>query len=339
MRYILFLFFYSLSLLSFAQQGGKGVYTFLNVSVSAKQAALGGELYNGLNGDVFQPMLNPATLDSTMINKIGVSYVNYLSTVNYGNLAYVHQIKNWGVFYGGIHYLNYGAFQYADEDGNRNGRFGASETALVLGYAYKWPKTNFSVGVNSKFIYSSLESYTSMGIAADIGFYYNNLDKGTEIGLTFRNLGTQLTTFNGIKENLPFEIDASFSRLLAYAPLKWHVTLENLQKWNIAFVNPAHGTQDPNGNEIEENISTIDQIFRHFIVGAEIFPRKKFTFRLGYNFRRKAELSQIDQNFVSNISMGFGLRLRKFEINYAYAKYHYASNAHFFTATINLNEF
>jgi len=112
-----------------------------------------------------------------------------------------------------------------------------------------------------------------------------------------------------------------------------------LQDFNIAFKNPAHNTQDPNGNEIEEEITVVDQIFRHFIIGAEIFPRKKFTFRIGYNFRRKAELSLKDQNFVSNLDLGFGIRLRKFEINYAYAKYHYATNAHFFTAIINLNEF
>ncbi len=323
----------------FAQQGGRSVYSFLNLSVSAKQAALGGENYNGLNADVFQVLSNPATLDSSMVNKPALSYTNYLGGLNYGNAVYAAPVKNWGVFYGGIIYLNYGKFQYADEFGNRNGSFGAGESAFIVGYAYAVPGTGLKVGLNTKFIYSSLENYTSSGIAADVGFYYNNPQKNFEIGLSLRNMGTQLSTYNGIKEDLPFEIDASFSSLLAHAPLKWHITLENLQNWNIAFANPAHSSQDPNGNEIEEDISLIDEISRHFIIGAEIFPRKSFTFRLGYNFRRKAELSLQDQSFMSNIDFGFGLRLRKFEINYAYAKYHYASNAHFFTAIINLNEF
>jgi len=337
-------FFYILLLnISFfvtqAQQGGRGVYSFLNLTTSSKQASLGGENYTGLNNDIFQVLSNPATLDSTMINQVGLSYVNYLSTVNYGNLVYAIPINNWGVFFGGLQYLNYGAFQYADENGNRSGKFGAGESALILGYAYHFPKSNFNIGINTKFIYSSLESYTSIGVAADIGFFYSNHERGTEIGLSFRNLGTQITTYNGIKEKLPFEIDAGFSRLLAYAPLKWHITFENIQKFKIAYINPSHTTQDPNGNEIDENITLVDHLFRHIILGAEIFPRKKFTFRLGYNFRRKAELSQVDQNFISNINFGFGLKLRKFEINYAYAKYHYATNAHFFTAIINLNEF
>jgi hypothetical protein len=322
---------------AYSQQGGRYVYSFLNLSISAKQAALGGENYNGLNSDILQPLSNPAVLDSSMINKPALSYTSYLSSLNYGNIAYAVPIKKWGVFYAAILYMNYGKFQYADEYGNRGGTFGASESALLIGYAYSLPKIPLHVGVNLKYIHSSLEAYTSSGIAADIGFYYQK--NGTEMGVSFRNIGTQLSTYNGHRESLPFEVDASFSRLLTHAPFKWHVTLENIQNPDIAFSNPAHTTEDPDGQEIEEKISVIDQFFRHVIIGAEIFPRKKFTFRLGYNFRRKAELAIKDQNFISNIDLGFGLRLKRFEINYAYAKYHYASNAHFFTATINLDEF
>jgi hypothetical protein len=335
--FLLLLILLSSSLL--AQIGGDAVYKFLNLSISAKQSALGGKVYTGLKGDIFQPAFNPATIDSTLNNKFGINYVSYLSDINYGNIAYARKIKKLGTFYAAVSYVNYGQFEYAGEDGTRNGTFGASENALIFGYAYTIPETKWKVGINTKFIFSAFENYASTGLALDFGLSYDNRKQGIQSALVFRNFGTQLSTYQGTKENLPFEIDASFSKTFLHAPFKWFVTLENLQKPKIAFVNTAHNTQDPNGLVIEENISIVDHIFRHIIIGVELFPRKRFNLRAGYNFRRAAELGLKDQNFSSGFSAGFGLRLRKFEINYGYGGYSFASNANYFSIIVNLNEF
>ncbi len=338
-RYKIFIFFLIFTTVSNAQIGGNSVYKFLNLPGSAKQTALGGKVFTGLNNDIFQPAGNPASLAEEMNNKAGVNYSSYLGSLNYGNIAYARKFKKIGMLYAGVSYINYGTFQYADESGERNGTFGASESAVLLGYSYQIPKTNLKVGINTKFIFSSLESYSSTGIATDLGFLYDNKKNGLQTALVFKNIGTQLTTYQGTKEKLPFEINFSFSKLFSHAPLKWFVTFENIQKPKIAFVNTAHNTEDPNGEVIEENIKFTDHFFRHLILGAEIFPRKKFNLRFGYNFRRTAELSLKTQRFMSGINFGMGIKLRKFEINYAYGKYNLASNAHFISATINLDEF
>jgi hypothetical protein len=332
---LLILFAFSLP----AQTGGNAVYKFLNLSISAKQSALGGKVYTGLKGDVFQPVFNPATIDSTLNNKFGLNYVSYLSDINYGNIAYARNVKKFGTIYAAISYVNYGTFEYAGVDGTRNGTFGASESALILGYAYAIPNSKWQVGINSKFIFSALENYTSTGLALDFGLNYNNSEQEIQTALVVRNFGIQLSTYQGTKEALPFEIDATFSKTFLHAPFKWLVTFENLQKPKIAFVNTAHNTQDPNGEVIEENISIVDHIFRHLILGVELFPRKRFNFRAGYNFRRAAELGLKGQNFSSGFNAGFGLRLRKFEINYGYGGYSFASNANYFSIIVNLNEF
>jgi len=321
-----------------AQIGGKSTYAFLNLSASAKQTALGGKAYTDLKGDIFQPAFNPATLDSTMVNKLGVNYVSYLSDINYGNIAYARNIKKLGTVYAAISYVNYGSFEYASVDGTRNGTFGASEAAVILGYAYKIDN-HFSMGINGKFILSNLESFSSSGLALDLGFLYKNDKNGLQSALVFRNFGTQLSTYQGIKESLPFEIDFTFSKTFLHAPFKWFVTFENLQEPEIAFVNSAHNTQDPNGNIIEEDIAITDHIFRHTIIGLELFPKKRFNARIGYNFRRAAELGLKDERFGAGLNFGFGLRLRKFEINYAYGSYSNASNAGVFSVIINLDKF
>ena len=339
MRYFLSIFWLLSFQLTHAQTGGDATFKFLNLSISAKQAALGGKVYTGLKNDIFQPAFNPATLDSTLNNRLGINYTDYISDINYGNFAYAKNFKKTGLIYAAISYINYGRFDYADVNGDRHGTFGASEGALILGYAYQIPHTNWHVGANTKFILSALENYSATGIAFDLGFLYQDDKKGISTGLTARNFGMQLSTYQGSREPLPFEVDFTFAKTFLHAPFKWFVTVENLQKPKIAFVNSAHNSQDPNGNVIEENITVTDHIFRHFIVGVELFPRKRFNLRAGYNFRRGAELSQKDERFGSGFNFGFGLRLNKFEVNYAYSNYNYASSTNFISITVNLNAF
>lgn len=322
-----------------AQTGGNATFKFLNLSISAKQASLGGKVYTGLKSDIFQPAFNPATLDSTLNNHIGVNYTDYLSDINYGNFAYARRFKKIGLVYAAVSYINYGRFDYADINGERHGTFGASEGAIIFGYAYRIPHSYWHIGANAKFILSALENYSATGLAFDAGFLYRNDINGIATGLTLRNFGFQLTTYQGNREPLPFEVDLTFAKTFLHAPFKWFVTLENIQKPKIAFVNTAHNTQDPNGNVIEENIKFTDHLFRHLIVGVELFPKKRFNVRAGYNFRRGAELSQKDERFGSGFNFGFGLRLNKFEINYAYSNYNYAAGTNFISITVNLNAF
>ena len=104
-----------------------------------------------------------------------------------------------------------------------------------------------------------------------------------------RNIGTQFTPFVDTFEKLPLEIDAGISQIVPNVPIRWHLTFENLQLWNIAFENEARSTTDLNGNVTEEEIGLLDNVVRHTIVGVELFPEAGFNIRLGYNFRRSEE--------------------------------------------------
>ena len=87
-------------------------------------------------------------------------------------------------------------------------------------------------------------------------------------------------------EKLPLEIAAGISQELKNVPIRWHITFENLQNWNLAFANPARTETTLDGEEIPENVNIIKEFFRHTIIGAELFPDRGFNIRLGYNFRR-----------------------------------------------------
>ena len=77
---------------------------------------------------------------------------------------------------------------------------------------------------------------------------------------------------------------------------------------------------------------------RHFVLGAELFPESGFNLRLGYNFRRAKELQLDDIRTFAGFSAGFGLKMGRFKLNYAYTKYHPAENTSTFSLLINLNQ-
>lgn len=327
-----------LSATGFSQIGGKYVYQFLNLAQSPRQAALGGKTVTVVDYDVNQAFYNPATINTEMHNRLSTSYGNYFGEVSYGTAAYAYTYdRHLQTFHAGISYINYGTFEGRDELGNLTSDFTGSEAALSVGYAYNLPWTDVYVGANAKLISSTLESYNSWGAAIDLGFLYIDEPNDINYGFTVRNLGFQIRPYEDTREKLPLSIDAGISQLMENVPLRWHLTFENLQQWNIAFSNPNRAEGSLDGTSQEEKVSFFNNALRHVIVGAELFPEKGFNIRLGYNFRRSEELRIIEQRSFSGISVGFGIKFGKVKFDYSYSRYTAAANTSLFGLMIDLN--
>lgn len=338
-RNIVVAFFLLITALSFSQIGGKGTYQFLNLVNSPRQAALGGKVITNYDYDPTQALYNPATINPMMDNQLSLNYVNYFADVNYGTASYAYLYdRRTQVIHAGVTYINYGKFEGYDEQGESTGDFGGGEVALSVGYARNIPWTDFHVGVNVKLISSKLEEYTSLGGAIDIGLIYVYEPWDLHIAAVARNLGTQFTPYHETYEKLPFEVDFGISQSLMNVPLRWHLTLENLQTWNIAFSNPAREETDLEGNVQKENINFIDNIFRRMIVGVELFPESGFNLRFGYNIRRAEELRILEQRAFAGLSAGFSIKLRKLRLSYSYSRYSTAASASFFGLNIDLQQ-
>lgn len=338
LRKLVFLLSLLLSATTFSQIGGKSVYQFLNLVQSPRQAALGGKTVTVVDYDVNQAFYNPATINEKMSNRLSANYGSYYGEVSYGTAAYAYTYdQHLQTFHAGISYINYGTFEGRDELGNLTSDFTGSEAALSFGYAYNLPWTDMYVGANAKLISSTLESYNSWGAAVDLGFLYVDVDNDINYGLTVRNLGFQIKPYQDTNEKLPLAIDAGISQLMENVPIRWHVTLENLQQWNIAFSNPNRAQGSLDGSSKEEKVSFFNNALRHVILGAELFPEKGFNLRLGYNFRRGEELRIVDKRNFSGISVGFGLRFGKVKFDYSYSRYTIAANTSLFGLMIDLN--
>lgn len=323
----------------YCQVGGQSVYQFLNLVTSPRQAALGGKTLTIYDQDVNQAQFNPATINPEMDNHMAVNYGNYYGEVTYGTASYAYTYdRHVQTFHWGVNYVNYGNFDGYDENGTPTGSFTGSDVALSMGYAYNIPDTDIHVGVNGKLINSALESYNSFGGAIDLGGLYIDEYNGINYALAIRNIGTQFTTYAGTKEPLPLEIMAGISQELENVPIRWHLTLENLQQWNVTFSNPARAQNSIDGSSTPEKTSFFNNALRHVIVGMELFPQRGFNLRLGYNFRRAEELRLLEQRNFSGISVGVGLKMGRLKFDYSYSRYTLAANTSLFGLTIDFNE-
>ena len=321
----------------YAQLGGESTYQFLNLVSSPRQAALGGKVITNFDYDVVGGLYNPAAINVEMDNQLALNYSSYLGGISYGTAAYAYTWdRHVQTFHIGMTYINYGTFDGYDQSGNSTGTFTGNEAALSFGYAYQVPFTDFYLGANGKIITSSLEQYSSIGGAVDIAAMYINERLDFHAALVVRNLGTQFTTYAGMQEKLPLEINFGMSQTLENVPIRWHLTFENLQQWPIGESNPARATTDLDGNQTQEKVGFLNETLRHTIIGAELFPDRGFSIRAGYNFRRAEELRIVDQRNFSGLSFGIGIKLNKMRFSYSHALYSGASNTSFFGLQIDL---
>ena len=333
-KFLFLIFFFNVN----AQVAGESVYQFLNISSSPRQLALGGKEITYFGSNVNQPLINPSSINVLMDNNFSINYSNYISDISYGSASYAYTFDNRSnTLHFGVSYIDYGNFDGYDEQGNSTNSFTGKESAISVGYSTKINNLPVYFGANIKLITSTLEQYNSLGLSSDIGFLYINDNSDLNIGFVIRNIGVQLKAYDENKEKLPFEVDLGFSQLLENAPLRWNITIENLQKWNIGLSNPSRIISDLDGNITTEKVSFLNNLFRHLIVGAEIFPENSFNVRVGYNFKRGEELKIIDQSNFSGLTFGFGMKFNKLQLNYSYAKFSSAANTSLIGMIIDLN--
>ncbi|MDX1283430.1 MAG: type IX secretion system protein PorQ [Draconibacterium sp.] len=330
-----------LSLLVFtgkAQIGGESTYQFLELTNSARIAALGGtQIAISDSTDLNLPYHNPASLHKEMSNRVLVNYVNYLTDINYGYASYAKSFDSIGIFALGMHYINYGNFKEATEQGELTGNtFKAAEYALNIIYSNSYKRLNY--GINLKPIFSSFESYQSFGIAADLGLNFSSKNKLTNVAVVARNIGTQITTYynNGNRERIPFNLQAGVSTKLKHAPVILSATMQHLNHWDLS--EPDEKPDFNTGTVYEYDEGFAKQIMRHMVLGIEILPSENFIIRAGYNYQRRQELKFDDKASTVGISAGFGLKIKRFRLDYGISRFHLAGSSNLFSLSINLNE-
>jgi hypothetical protein len=334
-----FFFLIFFPVVSVAQIGGEHTYQFLDLANSARVAALGGvQVAIHDPADLTLSYSNPSALAPGMSGHLLFNYVDYFSDINYGYASYARSFEGIGNFAVGMHYIHYGTFVETTETGEQTlNTFNAAEYALNLIYSNHYERLSY--GAILKPVYSVFERYTSFGLATDMGISYLSKNGLINTGLVARNLGLQISTYyqDGNRERLPFDLQAGLSAQLAHAPVALHITAHHLNHWDLANPEPDEETtgeviiyepQEPLGK----------QIMRHLVLGIEILPSKNFTLRAGYNYQRRQELMLGERASTVGFSLGFGLHINRFRLDFATSRFHLAGSSNLISLAVNLYE-
>jgi len=315
------------------QAGGDNTFEFLRLPWSARASALGGTVVSLSEDEPSLVFCNPALSHNRLQGLLSLGYTSYLGGTGFGSAAYTFG-NNQKNMTAGINWLNYGSFIESDNPGNITGSFRAAEYAINLVYSRTFD-TIFSVGAAVKPILSQLESYTSFGMAIDLGAAVSTRDSLLTAGLTIRNIGLQLTTYAGGKrEKLPFEIQAGVSKMLAHAPLRFTLTLRNLQKFDLTHSYDTASTGDGNGST-KAGEGFVENLLRHSLFGAEFMPHRNFWIGAGYNYQRRSELKIETGGAAAGFSWGFGANISGFRVVFSRSTYHLAGGASSFSLAFN----
>ena len=343
LRYVI-LFVITMFVVEIQGQTSNGAYSFLDMTSSARVAALGNTDLSIYDSDIQLSINNPALINSDMHNDIVLSYVNYYADINYGMAQYSRTFEKFGSFAATVQFHSYGNMKYADEQGYVDGStFSPSDYNVMIGWGRQL-SPHWSIGANLKFAGIQYETFKTFAIAVDVAGSYRT-DNGWMMSLTARNIGYELySNFEGDRNKLPFHLSAGVSKRLEHVPFLFSIVYENIQKWDLSYDDPLDldGNYDPiTGTKKEKSDAAkfADNFMRHIVLGGEIYIGKNLVLRAAYNYGMRQNLKTPTAKGLCGFSYGFGIKIWELSINYSRSEMHIYGSPNYFTLSTNLDRF
>lgn len=328
---------------SASAQTANGTYAFLKATNSARVAALGGLPLPILDGDIQTALFNPSSISSEMHNKVGISYVDYFTDINFGTVQYARSYDKLGSFAATVQFHNYGKFQETSESAMVLGTFTGSDFSVNLGWGRRLTP-HWSIGAAIKYAGLQYESYAAGAIAVDVAGNYLS-DAGWLFSLTARNIGVQLfNQFDNHDVRLPFTMDLGVSKRLEHLPLTLMFWYDDIQRWNKMYDDPLdlNSNTDPFTGEVQEEKALArfgKNLFSHVVAAGELNLGKNLALRAAYNYGQHRTMDVPSERTLVGFSAGFSVKIKMFELSYARARSSINASPNYLTLTMDLNKF
>lgn len=330
------------SVMAKAQVAGMSTLAVLDMPTFGRSAGVGFDFLSLYDGDVTLTVNNPSLICDRPNDQLALGYVGMFSE-HFASAAYSHSFGKAASFTFALQYAGYGKFAGYDEFDQSTGSFNASDMVLSVGWGMALDD-RFSVGANFKPILSQYESYTAFALAFDLAGTFVSSNRRFAVTLMGRNIGTQLFTFDGTRERLPFELAAAGSYKLSEAPFRFHFALTELQRWNLRYEDPLNpsSTTDYFTGEVttmSKAAQFFDNLGRHVNVGLEVDIKNTVFLRFGYCYRQMAEMKASNNFNTSGFSFGVGVKVKRFEFSYSRNNYHLSQAPNFVTVAVDMGRF
>lgn len=327
-------------------QAYKGLYSTMNDAHSARVVALGGIILPMHDGDLQTALFNPSSICPNMNNQISLSYVgDFKMGTHYGMAQYSHTFESLGSFAASVQCDNYGQMQYATESGHTDGTtFTASDYVFTLGWGRELTD-KWSIGANLRYAGVQYESARAGAIGVDVAATYWSYTNWA-FTLAGRSIGRQLFVVGMENANawLPLSIDFSASKKLNHLPLTIVLGYHDIQNWKLVSDNQylIEENYDPITGEYSEPSKTVkffNNLGSHLVIGGELELGKVLVLRASYNYESHLKMDVPLERTLVGFSAGFGVKIKAFQIDYAYSRNNIVGSPHFLSLRMDLSKF
>jgi hypothetical protein len=250
-----------------AREVGTSAADFLKVGLGARPAGMG-SAFVAIADDNNAIEWNPAGLSQLTPDYFDAQFehVFWFGDVEYENLSYAQYL---GDTYGAGVQLLYRHMPDIDNNLEDESPQKVYDFAAILGYGFQI--SNFSIGLNLKFVNDHLGTVDLYGEAADLGMMVHFLDRKLSVGLAVQNLGPDIEA-----DSLPLNIRAGFAYQDVFGENREHA------------INTCLEVDQPLDNKL------------NLLLGVEYWYMKVFGARLGYRQQLGGSQSPL---------VGFAIRL------------------------------
>jgi hypothetical protein len=302
-------------------------FTSLQQPSFAKIAGLGGvntSLYYGGNSFF---LYNPALLADAGNDFLSLSYALLPGGAGLSNANYNFNLTRIGTFGAGLQYLSYGHIQGYDDTGAPTQEFTPNDFTVSVSHARE--ANNFRFGATLKFSNTSISGYNGNAILFDLGGLFIHPQKDFTVGMAIKNFGFVTSEFSSTSNTtLPFDVQVGTSIKPEHMPIRFSVTLHQLQQWDLTHTD----------EEINSFNTSLDNIFRHVVLAAEIILNEHLSILTGYNHLRRKDLRLEQAGGFSGFSIGTSISVKAFQLVYALGGYHVSGNTNTFTLAADLSQ-
>ena len=281
------------------ENAGTRAMTFLKIGIGAKAMGMG-ESHVAATDDLYASYWNPAGLARIQQPQLALMHNEWFAGINHQFIGFALPVGDIGTVGASANYLSFGELQGRDRDGNETTIFRPYDLALIVSYANAVP-SNLAFGANAKFLREQIADESGTGIAFDFGGLYTFPELPLALGFNAQHVGPRVR-FVEEAFGLPF----TFRFGAAYQP------------WSDAFMLTADVVR-PSDNDITTG------------VGAAYTIADILQLRTGYKYK----LGGNDLGGTSGLTGGFGLTLRRFQIDYALVPFGVLGLTHRFSLVAN----
>jgi hypothetical protein len=261
-------------------------YELFRVDGFARSASLAGSVI-ARGGDLSSLRTNPAGLALIERKTASAGFTKHVLDINQGTLAYATRFRERTVLALALDYLNYGSFDRADENGQLNGEFGASDFQMTAAAAQKMTDV-LRLGGALKYQYRDIDGISASAVAIDAGAQYETGFNNWSVGGAVKNLGAATSSFLSEKDDLPTSYELGLAAPLEHLPVFFSVA---------GAYTSAEGIEARGGLEIS---------FSPYVAA-----------RLGYSTVGIDQRTGLSSDALAGFSGGLGLKWNRLALDYA----------------------